>query len=678
MTERLQCDLVMRGGITSGIVYPRAIATLADTYDFRAIGGTSAGAIAAAGTAAAAYGARKGKNHFKDRFKGLPEELSDDDHGTKPTRLERLFQPQRGTSRLFYVLMSGLGRDNKVLKIAKILGALCWNYWPLTLLGAAIGFGPLIFFALDSGADVVPFWTLLVLGSIPALAFMVVMAALGAVWDVIWQLPGNGYGMCSGTKGLAAKDDDDNPPLTDWLHRFFQEVANRPLDAPVTFGQLWDNGGDPKKERDIELVLMTTNITRGVSQRLPFLEGSWGQLFFKKKEFDELFPPSVVAWMCNSTNAGKVRYSNRVEVPEGFYALPAPADLPILLGARMSLSFPFLLSAVPLWSANVTKKNKAGKFTLERCWFSDGGLTSNFPIHFFDAPLPSRPTFGINLVPDSVAIGDEAAAGEDMGVVSGLTPGGKYIKETAPGWDKIYMPSTNSSGIGSAARFNQFTGVAGFFSALFDTARNWADTELMALPGYRDRIVHVALAEDEGGLNLNMPKKIIDRIGERGQRAGALLAARFALHPEPDPQSGKPIWLTWDNHRWVRFRSFMAAFEDTLRRFRNGWERSGQASPPPSYEALLNRKPGSAPKSYQMGTAAQRDYVIKTTQKLLDCIEKVAADDHTFDRGDSSKEGRSPRPKPVLRITPPGSNDPLVERAGAPAEAAPPASSEVA
>ena len=34
-TEKLECDLVMRGGITSGIVYPRAIAKLAETYNFR-------------------------------------------------------------------------------------------------------------------------------------------------------------------------------------------------------------------------------------------------------------------------------------------------------------------------------------------------------------------------------------------------------------------------------------------------------------------------------------------------------------------------------------------------------------------------------------------------------------------------------------------------------------------
>jgi len=49
------CDLVMKGGITSGVVYPPAIVKLAGQYRFKNIGGTSAGAIAAALTAAAEY-----------------------------------------------------------------------------------------------------------------------------------------------------------------------------------------------------------------------------------------------------------------------------------------------------------------------------------------------------------------------------------------------------------------------------------------------------------------------------------------------------------------------------------------------------------------------------------------------------------------------------------------------
>jgi hypothetical protein len=40
------CDIVMKGGITSGVVYPHAVCELARTYRFAKVGGTSAGAIA--------------------------------------------------------------------------------------------------------------------------------------------------------------------------------------------------------------------------------------------------------------------------------------------------------------------------------------------------------------------------------------------------------------------------------------------------------------------------------------------------------------------------------------------------------------------------------------------------------------------------------------------------------
>jgi predicted acylesterase/phospholipase RssA len=55
-----ECDLVMKGGVASGIVYPQAILTLAQKYRFRAVGGSSAGAIAAALAVAAEYGRERG------------------------------------------------------------------------------------------------------------------------------------------------------------------------------------------------------------------------------------------------------------------------------------------------------------------------------------------------------------------------------------------------------------------------------------------------------------------------------------------------------------------------------------------------------------------------------------------------------------------------------------------
>ena len=41
------CDVVMKGGITSGVVYPHAICELARAFRLVSIGGTSAGATAA-------------------------------------------------------------------------------------------------------------------------------------------------------------------------------------------------------------------------------------------------------------------------------------------------------------------------------------------------------------------------------------------------------------------------------------------------------------------------------------------------------------------------------------------------------------------------------------------------------------------------------------------------------
>src|SRR5258708_40197727 len=72
------CDLVMKGGITSGIVYPNAVLALAKEFRLKNIGGTSAGAIAAAVSAAAALGDRrkydkKALDHTRDEmgFEGM-------------------------------------------------------------------------------------------------------------------------------------------------------------------------------------------------------------------------------------------------------------------------------------------------------------------------------------------------------------------------------------------------------------------------------------------------------------------------------------------------------------------------------------------------------------------------------------------------------------------------------
>ena len=654
MTGRLQCDLVMRGGITSGIVYPRAIAKLAETYDFRSIGGTSAGAIAATATAAAALGATRGQDPFQTRIKSLPEDLAKRSHEGK-TVLEALFQPQPSTRRLFHLLMASLAREHWLLKATRMCASLFAGYWVYALIGAGLLLIPLL--AVVLSFDIAG-GTLLALSAttiLPTIVFALLAASIGALLDIFLQLPKNRYGLCSGSSN-GYSDSAGVLPLTDWLHELFQSLAARPLDKPVTFGDLWNNGGREDAERDIELVLMTTNITRGVSHRLPFLEGGWGQLFFNEDDMAQLFPGPIVKWMKARAQPPRRK---EVDVPKGCHGLPKAADLPILLGARMSLSFPFLLSAVPLYAANVVKETKEGKFPLERCWFSDGGLTSNFPIHFFDAPVPLRPTFAINLVPETVEAGEVDEVEGKLHRVSELsTP--REANNHEAGWDKVWMPTKNATGIASAARFNTFTGIVGFFSAMFDTARNWADTELMAMPGYRDRIAHVKLATNEGGLNLSMPPDIITAVSKRGEHAGELLAARFAPEPGKDPKTGKDIELTWDNHRWIRYRSMMAALEVLVRRFRTTWIDAGKQKPWRSYDELLRRKRGEKPTSYPLARPGQYAFAISVTDQLVNFVAGWTTKDQTFDRGKSSSSGGAPRPKSVLRVMPPGSNDPRV------------------
>lgn len=103
--RRLDCDLVMKGGITSGVVYPLAVAELARTYRFKNIGGTSAGAIAAVAAAAAQHAGNG--NGFAELAK-LPERLG--------TELETLFRPQRRCKRLFRLVFASTKPTNELVE----------------------------------------------------------------------------------------------------------------------------------------------------------------------------------------------------------------------------------------------------------------------------------------------------------------------------------------------------------------------------------------------------------------------------------------------------------------------------------------------------------------------------------------------------------------------------------
>jgi hypothetical protein len=121
------CDLVMKGGITSGVVYPAAICRLAEKYNFKNIGGASAGAIAAAGAAAAEYARRNGRPEAFQELSNLPVWLSE------KTRLLDLFRPDPSTRPLFDMVFPFFEEGNGAQKVLAVLGAILRNYpvWSL-------------------------------------------------------------------------------------------------------------------------------------------------------------------------------------------------------------------------------------------------------------------------------------------------------------------------------------------------------------------------------------------------------------------------------------------------------------------------------------------------------------------------------------------------------------------
>jgi predicted acylesterase/phospholipase RssA len=538
------CDIVMKGGITSGVVYPLAAVELAEKhgYSFRNVGGTSAGAIAAAAVAAAEFGRRSGSNpHAYRRIAELPDELG--------TTLTSLFQPSGRMRPLFNTLLAGLGDGMPRKLIAPLRG-----FWLEAIAGAIPGIA-LIAMAVLLDGDLALRIAVGVAGLIALVVGPYLVLALSALIR-LRGLPAHYFGICPGNdRGGGAK----SPPLTRWLARLIDELAGKDDGPPLTFGDLWalepagENGGD---ERGIDLQMMTTNLSQGRPYSLPFEGGE--ELWFDEDELLDLFPRLIVEHMV--AHAGDPTEA----CGRTLHRLPEARHLPVVVAARMSLSFPLLIAAVPLYALNDALK--VPSTVPERCWFSDGGITSNFPVHFFDSPIPRWPTFAIDLMP--------------------LAPDRKLCKEDEG--KNVWMPADNLEGVKEAwvgwednAKGKQ---IFAFASSIFRTAQNWIDNRQMRGAGYRDRIAHVRLSKEEGGMNLTMESEQIKRLAARGASAASMLAERFAPDPPADTE------LTWDNQKWIRYRAYMDLLERKGREARRGFRDAKVGTPlqelstsPPSF-----------------------------------------------------------------------------------------------
>lgn len=611
-----ECDVVMKGGITSGVVYPMAVYELAKTYRFRNIGGTSAGAIAAALTAAAEYrrqtqsGVAAGEGF--EELKALPTWLQ------QKGNLKNLFQPGATTHPIFTLILS-LALSQQASWASRIVTSVFASMYRIAAIVPLV-IMLLVLWRLCSVHLDWPTRALCILLDIVCGIAIFTAAPLGwALRDLFTTVPNNRYGMCSGMPG----PNSDLPALTPWLADKIDAIAGKLPEEPLTFGDLWnaDDMMATSGERNINIEMVTTNVTYGRPFTLPFEADS--ALFFKRTDMEALFPDRIVTWMADHPRpcSGNDTQALRDGLSAGnIFAMPTAQDIPIVVCARLSLSFPLLLSAVPLYMLDEASLRGSTGAAVRCCWFSDGGLSSNFPIQFFDAPIPCRPTFGINL-----------CAFDDVRT------------ESANQSDNVWMPLYNDDRIGSSRNGFDDKGpnLLGFLSSIIDTMQNWNDTLQAQVPGFRDRIVHVFLSPSEGGLNLDMPQSVLDKLSERGKRAGELLAQRFT---SPSP-AAPPQTVNWENHRWVRFRTAGAM----LQRFIVDFSKRYTAAPnlgEPSYPALIARPPETAPFSYALSQPAQQRFVSAETAELTrNGVAWSTAAPNDFATG-------SPTPEPELQVRP--------------------------
>lgn len=531
LQPELQCDLIMRGGITSGVVFPKAITALALRYRFVCIGGTSAGSIAAVMAAAAEYRRASGTTAAEKVsgfavIDGMAEDLA--------RSLKTLFQPSPQTRPLFVVAMAVIASGGKLA--AFLTGAL--KAFSPAAAAAAIPGLALTVLALWSGDVSATLLGLLLLAALPT----------GAVAVCLWRavtivLPAQDFGICSGLSTA----EDGPPAFTDWIANKLDVACGRnPAEVgykPLTAGDLGS--------KDIKIASVTTDLSSGRPYQLPLGTKIFS---FRKSEFERLFPHRIVHYLTETGGrhmaaTGSTEPFKDASGNDDYYKLPDGDDFPVLLVARLSLSFPGLISAVPLYRFDNTVKDEKGRSTFVRCLFSDGGITSNFPIHFFDGLLPRRPTFGISL----------------GSVDKRRFPAGTAI----PIAERIFLPIGAQQGSATAA--HAISGLANFASAVLDTARNWQDTLQSKLHGYRERIVEIRLDDDkEGGLNLDMdPGTVKDLAGFGGDAAQELLD-RFIF----------------DEHRWRRAVTALPALGVALQRFAEVWA-------DPTYRQLFLAHPAS-------------------------------------------------------------------------------------
>jgi predicted acylesterase/phospholipase RssA len=650
------CDLVLTGGVASGVVYPWAVVELARHYRFRNIAGTSVGAVAAALTAASEYGRRLSAPNPFEVLRRVPLELAEQQDDQR-TKMLSLFQPRRAGRRLFELAVDAMTLLSKPRPDARpdagqgrgsvsLGGARQWTGLAFKLLGVYARPG-----AADPNAILLAALLLEAAGVVvglaapaPYLAGVLLFASgvclvLGWGWgiarairsDLLEAVVNHGFGFCGGV----AEDKGGPEGFTEWMHKGIQLAAGlRESDPPLTFADLWDApgvpGGPPRErgmslppmgERSINLEMMVSNVTFGGPLRFPLVDDD-RMFYFREDEWQALFPASVMkALRAVAKPYTKRSPSDPDEVLPGYRRLPA-AELPVVVAARMSMSFPLLFSAIPVYAVDYESPRHLGPLPmvenrrpLRRCWLVDGGLCSNFPIHLFDAAIPQWPTFGLWLARRLHKHIDPAKSSEPVWLPK------YHLQGRVENWQR-FEPSTQETEPPDASRPLTLGTLAGYLTAVGLTMKDWNDRTRMRQAHVRNRIARMALRDDEGQLHIAMPRETILRMaGQYGTVAGQALADGFV----PELRApGQPD--AWSEHLYVRTLTLMHSLRELLDGIGSGIDGIGHSQRLAEVlNAAVTARPlaedPQRPGEDTLGAALQQGQV----DALLHCVQALRA-----------------------------------------------------
>jgi hypothetical protein len=162
----------------------------------------------------------------------------------------------------------------------------------------------------------------------------------------------------------------------------------------------------------------------------------------------------------------------------------------------------------------------------------------------------------------------------------------------------------------------------------------WRDNLQRRMPGCRERIVHIGVPPDAGGLNLAMAPDTIRKLATLGELAAQTLHADFST-PRSSGEAN-----AWERHRWTRARTTLSALREYLAAFVDRL-----ATGEPDYAHLLRTATPARHPFVDEAARQQALNLVEGAQALMDTLHSTGPAD--------AQDGDTPKPQPKLHMSPP-------------------------